>query len=59
LVIQLVQPYFYYLLVLSIAFFVAVNVAVRFIKIKDHRLRSYLFALPLLSRIDTPQEAPV
>ncbi|MGD0817024.1 MAG: M48 family metalloprotease [Methanomassiliicoccales archaeon] len=49
LVLQLFQPYFYYPLVLSLALFIAVNVAVRFTRIKDHRLRSYLFGLPMLS----------
>ena len=49
LVLQLFQPYFYYPLVLSLALFIAVNVAVRFTRIRDHRMRSYLFALPMLS----------
>jgi Zn-dependent protease with chaperone function len=49
--LQLFQPYFYYPLVLSLALFVGVNLAVRFTRIKDHRLRSYLFALPMLSPI--------
>jgi Zn-dependent protease with chaperone function len=49
LVLQLFQPYFYYPLVLSLALFIAVNIAVHFTRIKDHRLRSYLFALPMLS----------
>ena len=49
LVLQIFQPYFYYPLVLSLALFIAVNVAVRSTKVGDHRLRSYLFALPLLS----------
>ena len=46
---KIFQPYFYYPLVLSLALFIAVNVAVRSTKVRDHRLRSYLFALPLLS----------
>ncbi len=49
--LQLFQPYFYYPLVLSLALYIAVNLAVRFTRIKDHRLRSYMFALPLLSPI--------
>jgi len=49
--LQLFQPYFYYPLVLSLALYIAVNLAVRFTNIKDHRLRSYLFALPMLSPI--------
>jgi Zn-dependent protease with chaperone function len=49
LVLQFFQPYFYYPLVLSVALFIAVNVAVRLTRIRDHRLRSYLFALPMLS----------
>lgn len=51
LILQIFQPYFYYPLVLSLALFIAVNVAVRFTKIRDHRLRSYLFALPMLSPV--------
>ena len=47
--LQLFQPYFYYSLVLSLALFVGVNLAVRMTRIKDHRLRSYLFTLPMLS----------
>ena len=49
LVLQVFQPYFYYPLVLSLALFFGVHAAVRFTRIKDHRLRSYLFALPMLS----------
>jgi Zn-dependent protease with chaperone function len=49
LVLQLFQPYFYYPLVLSLALFIGVHAAVRFTKIKDHRLRSYLFAMPMLA----------
>ncbi len=49
LVLQLFQPYFYYSLFLSLALFIAVHAAVRITRIKDHRLRSFLFALPMLS----------
>ena len=49
LVLQLFQPYFYYTLVLSVALFIGVHLAVRFTSIKDHRLRSYLFAAPMLA----------
>ena len=49
LILQLFQPYFYYPLVLSLALFIAVNLAVHFTKTMDHRLRSYLLALPMLS----------
>jgi Zn-dependent protease with chaperone function len=49
LVLQVFQPYFYYPLVLSLALFIGVHAAVRFTRIKDHHLRSYLFALPMLS----------
>lgn len=51
MVLQVFQPYFYYPLVLSLALFISVNVAVRFTRIRDHRLRSYLFGLPMLSPI--------
>ena len=49
LVLQVFQPYFYYPLVLSLALIIGVHAAVRFTRIKDHHLRSYLFALPMLS----------
>jgi Zn-dependent protease with chaperone function len=49
LFLQLFQPYFYYPLVLSIALFIGVHLAVRFTRIRDHRLRSYLFAAPMLA----------
>ena len=49
--LQLFQPYFYYPLVLGLALYIAVNLAVRFTGIRDHRLRSHLFALPMLSPI--------
>ena len=49
IVLQFFQPHFYYPIVLSLALYIAVNVAVRFTRIKDHRLRSFLFALPMLS----------
>ncbi len=49
LALQLLQPYFYYPLVLSMALFVGVHLAVRFTRIKDHRFRSYLFVMPMLA----------
>lgn len=49
LLLQIFQPYFYYSLVLSLALFIGVHLSVRFTGIKDHRARSYLFAVPLLA----------
>lgn len=48
LVIQLVQPYFYYALAFSIAAYIAVNLVLRCTSFCSHRSRSFLYLLPLM-----------
>ena len=48
LVVQMVQPYFYYALAFSIAAFLAVNLVLRCTTFCSHGARSLLHILPLL-----------